>query len=159
MNYPAISFPPIVDPPVVQDGNFSDNKAYRARTDGQIRALQQAFLSLLAAGATFPPGTTDAAGGAVVVAANVASWNRSASTSVQNVYALPADTLTLPHTIGWQSGLAPLVTAPAGWKILDPSNGELSAMGGTYLYGSGGSPTGETYDWVADIADEIYWAK
>jgi hypothetical protein len=43
--YPVRTFPYVVDPPVVQDANFIDDKPYRARTDAQILALQALALT------------------------------------------------------------------------------------------------------------------
>lgn len=107
-------------------------------------------------GAAYPVGSTDTTGGAVPVTLNAATWNRSAA-ATQNNYELPADTANWPHTISWQSGVAPLVTAPAGWHVMNPVTG--STAGTTYLYGSGGAGVGETWDWVSDVADQIVWPK
>jgi len=103
-----------------------------------------------------PLGATDnTAGGAVIVFdANVPSWNRSAPPSGVNTYELPADTTTTEgRTIGWLSGLPPVVIAPEGWLLFNPLKGGLAS---SYTYADA---PGEVYTWWTDVLDKIFWPK
>jgi len=112
------------------------NASAPVAVDGQTVPLQSAIdgsllVNVVGVGgaggsASLPVGSTDTVGGAVPVTPNAVTWNRSAS-AVQNNYGLPIDTTNWPHLVGWLSGVAPMVTAPAGWKILNPVTGVLTA--------------------------------
>ena len=85
------------------------------------------------------------AGGSVGITANANTWNESAASGTVT-YTFGTDTGTFDHMVGWLSGSAPVVSAPAGWTVQSPVDG---VQRGLYTYGSGGSQVGERYIWRA----------
>jgi hypothetical protein len=104
---------------------------------------------------SLPLGVTDdmVGGETIVFATNVASWNRSAPPSGTNTYLFAPDSITTSRTIGWLSGLPPVVEAPAGWLLFNPLLGTLVS---SYTYAQA---PGEIYTWWSDVADKIVWPK
>lgn len=110
-------------------------------------------------GGSFPAAgaTVDAAAGPTTITptASTATWNVSAPVSGTNTYQLPVDAVPAVHTVSWGSGNAPIVLAPATWKLVNPVTGDMT--GTSYTYGQGGNGAGESYGWVADIPQKLMW--
>ncbi len=97
------------------------------------------------------PVITYTPGGTVTLLADTTSWNESES-SVAVTYQFPVDTIPVERVIGWSSLVAPTVTAPAGWVVQNPVNGDTTQA--SYVYGSGAMNPfpGERWKWVAIVA-------
>jgi hypothetical protein len=109
-------------------------------------------------GGSFPAAgaTVDSAAGTTInLTANTPTWNISAPVSGTNTYDLPVDAKPVPHTVSWGSGLAPVVSVPATWKVVNPVTGDMTQT--TYTYGQDGNGAGESYGWVADVPQKLFW--
>jgi hypothetical protein len=125
-NLPGLIFPQGVDSPIVQDANFRADKAYRARTDLQIRTLQATVLE----GVIVVPASVNTIGDSVYTGAasllSASQWVPFDTSQSTNGFPItlpapnaPPMSITLTD-VGFAADTKPVLLKSTSWPIYNP---------------------------------------